>query len=139
METMRELERSGASEREVILTKQRSLFSRIEEYYAQLSEGLPEPKLLNAELTAIRIGNTALLTFPGEVFVGIALDIRQRSPFEQTMFAGLANDYIGYVPTSEANGSLGYEVVASRVTPEAAGTLIDSATSLLESLRRARG
>ena len=51
------------------------------------------------------------------------------------MFAGLANDYIGYVPTSEANASLGYEVIASRVTPEAAGVLIDSGVSLLETLR----
>ena len=46
------------------------------------------------------------------------------------MFVGLANDYIGYVPTREANASLGYEVVASRVTPEAAEVLIDAAVGL---------
>ena len=52
-----------------------------------------------------------------------------------TLFAGLANDYIGYVPTREANASLGYEVVASRVKPEAAEVLIDSAVGLLGELR----
>ena len=38
-EAMRHAERSGASNRDVIMAKQRSLFSRIEEYYALLSDG----------------------------------------------------------------------------------------------------
>ena len=135
VEAMRNAERSGASIRDVITAKQQSLFSRIEEYYALLAEGLPQPKLLEAELTGVRIGDTVILSFPGEVFVGISLEIRQRSPFDRTLFAGLANDYIGYVPTREANAALGYEVVASRVTPEAAGVLIDSALELLERLQ----
>jgi hypothetical protein len=132
---MREAEKAGASERNVILARQRSLFSRIEEYYAVLSEHLPAPKLLDAELTALRIGETVVLTFPGEVFVGIALDIRQRSPFVKTMFAGLANDYLGYIPTREANASLGYEVIASRVTPAAADILAESSVELLGRLK----
>jgi neutral ceramidase len=134
-EAMRHAELAGASNRDLIMAKQRSLFSRIEEYYALLSDGLPHPKLLEAELTAVRIGDTVILSFPGEVFVGISLEIRQRSPFYKTLFAGLANDYIGYVPTREANAALGYEVIASRVTPEAAGVLIDSALELLERLQ----
>jgi hypothetical protein len=132
---MREAEKAGASERDVILARQRSLFSRIEEYYSLLSDDLPSPKVLNAELTAVRIGETAVLSLPGEVFIGIALDIRRRSPFVKTMFAGLANDYLGYVPTREANASLGYEVIASRVTPEAADVLADSSVSLLGRLK----
>jgi neutral ceramidase len=133
---MNEAENQGLPNREKILAKQASLFSRIEEYYALLSEGLPEPMRLEAELTAIRIGETALLSLPGEVFVGISLNIRGRSPFVKTMFLGLANDYIGYVPTKEANASLGYEVVASRVTPEADAILTDAAIGLLEQLDR---
>jgi len=129
-------ERSGLPDRDQILLKQESLFSRIEEYYALLSDGLPEPRLLEAELTALRIGDTALLSLPGEVFVGISLSIRNRSPFARTMFLGLANDYIGYVPTKEASASLGYEVVASRVTPEADAVLTDAAVGLLERLNR---
>jgi hypothetical protein len=134
-EEMREAKQSGAADRELILARQRSLFSRIEEYYASLSESLAEPKLLEAELTAIRIGDTVLLSLPGEVFVAISLAIRQRSPFKRTMFAGLANDYIGYIPTAEATTSLGYEVVASRVSPGAAEVLTDSAVELLRSLK----
>ena len=134
-EEMRRAEESGAADRDLILARQRSLFTRIEEYYASLSECLAEPKLLEAELTAIRIGDTVLVSLPGEVFVAISLAIRQRSPFKSTLFVGLANDYIGYIPTAEAITSLGYEVVASRVTPGAAAVLTDSAVELLRSLK----
>ncbi len=135
-EQMREAERQGLPDPEQILLKQASLFSRIEEYYALLSDGLAEPVRLEAELTAIRIGETALLSLPGEVFVEISLSIRERSPFARTMFAGLANDYIGYVPARDASAALGYEVVASRVTPEADAILTDAAIQLLERLHR---
>jgi neutral ceramidase len=134
-DAMREAERSGVPDRDLILARQFSLFNRIEEYYALLLHESPESKLLEAELTAVRIGDTVLLSLPGEIFVGISLEIRKRSPFLKTLFAGLANDYIGYVPTREANASLGYEVVASRVRPEAAEVLIDSAVELLRALR----
>lgn len=134
---MEKVAQAGGPERDLILAKQQSLFSRIEQYYASLADGLPEPKLLAAELTAVRIGDTAILSLPGEVFVGISLAIRERSPFRNTFFAGLANDYIGYVPTAEANASLGYEVVASRVTSAAAAILTDAAAELLHQLRRA--
>lgn len=122
--------------KELLEARQRSLFSRIEEYYALLYErtGGVEPKTLAAELTAVRIGNTVLLSFPGEVFVEIALDIRNRSRFARTMFLGLANDYVGYLPTAEADAAAGYEVVAARVKPEAAAILTDGAVNLVNSL-----
>ena len=121
----------------LIGAKQTSLFSRIEEYYASLLEGASGRRSLPAELTAARIGNTAILSFPGEVFVEIGLAIRERSPFANTWFAGLANDYIGYVPTADASAALGYEVVASRVIPEAARVLTDAALGLLNRLEQA--
>jgi hypothetical protein len=47
----------------------------------------------------------------GEVFVAIALEIRRRSSFPITMFFGLANNYIGYIPRLGDKGE-GYEIVA---------------------------
>jgi hypothetical protein len=85
-------------------------------------------------VTAVQIGHTAIVTFPGEVFVAIALEIRRRSPFPRTMFFGLTNDYVGYIPTADANASAGYEVVASRVGPGAAAILESSVGQLLHSL-----
>lgn len=116
--------------------RQRSLFSRIEEYYAKLFEQLPgqASKTLDVEMIGIRIGETAIISLPGEVFVGIALGIRERSSFAKTMFLGLANDYIGYVPTPESSPSAGYEVIASRVTHEAAAAMSQTAAELLAAL-----
>jgi neutral ceramidase len=114
---------------ELIAAKQRYLFARIEEYYARLYEAAagPEPKRLTAELSVIQLGETSLVTLPGEVFVRIALNIRSASPFMKTMFLGLTNDYIGYVPDRFATATAGYEVIASRV-PWNAGVEMEQAT-----------
>lgn len=114
--------------------KQAHLFARIEEYYELLLDQTGHPATLSSEVTAIRIGDTAIVTFPGEMFVQIGINIRAQSTAPKTMFFGLTNDYIGYVPTPEANASLGYEVVASRVTPEASLVLEDECAKLIGTL-----
>lgn len=133
---VRSLETSGRDGEPLLHARQQSLFSRIEEYYALLYEQAiaADPKTLPVELIAVGIGSTALLTFPGEVFVSIGLDIRERSKFSRTMFLGLANDYIGYIPTADANAEAGYEVVASRVSPKASAVLVKGAVKLLDSI-----
>ena len=135
-EAMRQADNSGRLDEGVLRARQRSLYSRIEEYYALLYEETAgeEPKALRTELTALRVGQTALLSFPGELFVSIGLEIRARSGFPRTMILGLANGYVGYVPTAEANEAAGYEVVASRVTSDASDILVASALELLDSL-----
>lgn len=124
---------------EVILRRQNYLFARIEEYYASLLIEQPEMKTLDVEVSVVRLGETALLFVPGEVFVEIGLAIRTRSPFAKTMFFGLANDYIGYVPTIEQAKLSGYEVVASRVTPEASLVLENDSVKALESIFQTKG
>ncbi len=127
---------NAESEADSLWTRQQYLFARIEEYYACLYEGSagPEPKTLPVTLTAFRLGKAAFLTLPGEVFVRIALGIRERSPFETTMFLGLTNDYIGYVPDHEATSTSGYEVIASRVPASAGDMLQEAAAKLLQGL-----
>ncbi len=133
---MRSRREQAIADASTLEARQCSLYSRIEEYYAGLYEAQPgpEPKTLPAELIAIRIGDTAMISFPGEVFIEIALEIRRRSPFPTTMFLGLANDYIGYIPTADATASAGYEVVAARVAAEAAAILTDGCVELLHEL-----
>lgn len=125
---------------ELVAVKQRSLFARIEEYYAMLYESspAPEPKHLPAEMSVITLGRTALITLPGEVFVRIALGIRAASPFANTLFLGLTNDYIGYVPDEFAAASSGYEVIASRVPWQAGMAMQRAATGMLETLHAER-
>jgi len=125
---------------EMLAKRQHSLFARIEEYYAKLYEELdaPAPKALTVEFAVILLGETALLTLPGEIFVRVALGIREASPFAKTLFLGLTNNYIGYLPDHEASRDSGYEVVASRV-PAAAGDVLQAeAASMLRKLKEAR-
>ena len=120
----------------MVVIRQRYLFAKIEEYYARLYEesSAPEPKKLMIEFASIRLGETVFLTLPGEVFVRIALAIREASPFPKTLFLGLTNNYIAYVPDSEATSASGYEVVASRVPAEAGLVLQEVAADLLKQL-----
>ena len=62
-----------------------------------------------AEVMALRIGDTGLAALPGEVFCEFGMDIKTRSPAAHTMVTELANDAIGYLPTGEAFDQGGYE------------------------------
>lgn len=58
-------------------------------------------RTVDVELTAFRIGDFVLTTFPGELTVRIGLNIKQNSPHPQTFVAGYTNGYIYYAPTTE--------------------------------------
>ena len=102
----------GGQDPGMLVKRQQALFARIEEYYAALYEASysPEPKTLTVEFSAIVLGNTAFLTLPGEIFVRIALAMREASPYPRTLFLGLTNNYIGYLPDEEATAFSGYEL-----------------------------
>lgn len=58
-------------------------------------------RTIDVEVAGLRIGDFALLTFPGELTVQIGLDIKKSSPHKPTFVAGYTNGYIYYAPTSE--------------------------------------
>ena len=58
-------------------------------------------RTIDVELTAWRIGDFVLTTFPGELVVRIGLNIKEASPHERTFVAGYTNGYIYYAPTTE--------------------------------------
>ena len=65
-------------------------------------------------MTAIQIGDALFLSNPAEYFTSLSLEIKAASPFAKTMTVELANDCVGYVPTSEAfdpKTGGGYETV----------------------------
>jgi len=89
------------------------------------------------EVQAHRINDLAVVSLPGEVFCQIGLDIRAKSPFDTTMPIGLANGYIGYIPTPVDFELGGYETWlarSSRCAPEVGAMLSDKAAALLERL-----
>ncbi len=82
-------------------------------------------------IQAIVLGDALILTFPGEVFLEHAINALAENPFCDAMIFGLANDYVGYIPTKEAFSEGGYEVktsyASSRYDP-CAGDLLTAAS-----------
>jgi len=87
-----------------------------------------------AEIQAFRIGDAGFVSFPGEFFVEIGLDVKQRSPLHPTFLLGLANDSIGYIPTPEYYPEGGYEVSVARFGPSTAARWEEAAVRLLNQL-----
>jgi neutral ceramidase len=96
------------------------------------------PPELPSEVQVLRIGDSAWVGLPGEIFTEIGIAIRAGSPTPHTFAVELANDNRGYIPTDHAllhEG--GYETFANRWSPLGPGTegvLRETALRLLEQL-----
>jgi neutral ceramidase len=89
------------------------------------------------EVQALAVGDDlAIAGLPGEVFVELGLELRERSPFRHTLVIGLANEAIGYVPTRRAFEEGGYEPTSSRLLPGGGERLIEETLAMLSQLRR---
>ncbi|MBT3319811.1 MAG: hypothetical protein HN948_03335 [Clostridia bacterium] len=60
-------------------------------------------------MTAVRVGDIAAVTLPGEIFSQIGLNIKDKSPFDKTFMLGLSQGYCGYIPDKKAFAEGGYE------------------------------
>ncbi len=88
-------------------------------------------------LQALRIGDVAIVAVPGEFFTVLGIDIKRASPFRYTAIAGVANDYIGYIPDDEAYDLGGYQVWTGYHSLVERGTgemIVREAVRLLEEL-----
>lgn len=86
------------------------------------------------EISAIAVGDSALVGLPGEIFVELGLEIKGRSPFGYTFVAELCNDAIGYVPTRKAYKEGGYEATSSPLAPGTGEQMVEAALALLRDL-----
>ncbi len=103
--------------------KSEALYASIEHFYAT------ETGRLEVELGGIRIGDTALIALPAEVFVEIGLRIK-RAAGHRTLLAGIANGYVGYLPDRASYPAGGYEVVSSKVSEEGEDRLVEGVLNL---------
>jgi neutral ceramidase len=119
---------NGASTESVMKAKSKRLYASITDFYARemsiFSDGL-----LPVELQAIRVDDAVFLAIPAEVFVEIGLEIKRQSK-HKTFIVGIANGYIGYLPTAAAYAENGYEVVSSKVAPRSEELLYEEAMKL---------
>jgi len=111
-------------------------------YRPQKTVGEGDQQAVMAEMQAFRLGETALVTFAGELFVKIGLSIKSRSPVKNTLVASYTNGSVGYVPLPEDYPYGGYEVseafygygLPAPIAPEAAGLVEETALELIRSL-----
>lgn len=89
---------------------------------------------VTTEMAAIRIGDTAFVSIPGEYFVELGLYIKKHSPFHRTFIVELGLDSFGYIAHKEAYAQEGYEPVSSPIACGAGEIIADTAIKLLESL-----
>ena len=72
--------------------------------------GKPARRTRAASISALRMGNLALVFLPGEIFSQTADQIEKSSPFQNTIVIGFAESSVGYVPPSTVFHEGGYEV-----------------------------
>ena len=97
---------------------------------------------VEAPMHAVRIGDGAVVTVPGELFTELGWAIKQRSPAAPTLVAGYTNGAVGYFPTEAAYAEGGYEPVFSNrsygtlstVAPSCAQMFVETAVRMLEEL-----
>jgi len=71
---------------------------------------------------ALRVNDLGIAGLHGEVFVEFGLEIKERSPFPQTMVIGLANGTTGYIATDKALDEGSYETRLCRHVRSPKGT-----------------
>jgi hypothetical protein len=107
----------------------------------ELRAGLVSDRPVGA-VCALRVGDGAIVTGPGEIFSEIGLAVRERSPAEVTLYAGYTNGLLTYFPSAAAYPHGGYEPthgnrsfgLAAQVTPEADGLLVRAGVDALAEL-----
>jgi len=112
-----------------VLMGERSFQRRVRRF-----EATP-PTAHTTVVQALRIGDLALVSAPGELFVELGLEIKRRSPFAQTMVLELGNDSVGYIPTARAFEEGAYEPNSTPYMPGFGEQIVEAAVGLLEGLK----
>lgn len=97
-----------------------------------------EPLTYNLPLQAIRIGDGAIGTLPGEIFAETGLKLKKNSPFKYYFTISQANGQFGYVPPAEQHRLGGYETwlcSGSMLEVEAESKLVNELSSLISTVK----
>jgi neutral ceramidase len=126
----------SAGDMEQLQAKMQVLYASIGQILAEANSEYPSGTL-PLELQGVRVGDTLLAGLPAEAFAEVGQHMKRASG-SKILVVGLANGYIGYVPCRPAYLEGGYEIVSSRVTPEAEDVLAAAAASLASQLFQER-
>ena len=93
------------------------------------------PEVFDMELSAISIGEVALLGIPGEPFSGIGRALKESEGFGIVIPTCCTNGYQGYFPMKEAYDEGGYESRSSNFRAGVAEQMIEEGKALLSEVR----
>lgn len=133
-------EERGASESELRILRYHGL-NWARQIEAEILSGSPRTSVTGS-IHALRVGDGAIVTGPGEIFTEIGLAVKERSPADVTLYAGYSNGAISYFPTAAEYPLGGYEPsygnktygLPAQVSPECERLLIESGVRLVCSL-----
>jgi neutral ceramidase len=137
---LREAEKSGAPEPELrILRFHGANWARRAE--AEIASGSPRTSAVGV-VNAVRIGDGAIVTGPGEIFTEIGLAVKERSSADVTLYAGYSNGCVSYMPTAAEYPLGGYEPsygnktygLPAQVSPETERLLVEAGVRLVREL-----
>jgi hypothetical protein len=109
-----------------------------ERIYAERTVRMADmPARIEIPLQAVRIGDLAIVAIPFEVFVEIGLELKERSPFQDTFVMSLANGSYGYLPTVAHHELGGYEtwLGTNQVEIQTAPRIVDALLAMLARIR----
>ncbi len=94
------------------------------------------PVSRSLEQQAIRIGDAAFVTFPGELFSDIGLEIKKGSPVPKTFVIGVTCGPGGYLPSAKEFHDADYEIDGSPYSPKTERVCIDSSLQLIRQVAK---
>ncbi len=92
-----------------------------------------------APMHAIRINDSAIITFPGEPITAIGLSVKDRlksKGINCPILTSLTNDLIGYILTEDEYNKSGYEVTVSFYGPKLGELITNSAYQLVDRITK---
>ncbi len=114
-----------------------------ENHFTQVKDYVEAKRIIGVEtmpdekeicLTAVALGEWAIVGFPGEPFTEIGRQVKKNSKFTLQMTSCCAGGYEGYYPTSACFEQGGYEVRTARFKKGTAERVIENAIELLKNL-----
>jgi hypothetical protein len=113
-------------------------YHRHEKVYARRTLQMHEsPDDVSIILQTFRIGNLGICAIPFEVLVEIGLEIKEKSPFDQTFTISHANGTYGYLPPINQHKLGGYEtwLGTNRVEIQAAPKIVNMLINMFNDLQ----
>lgn len=101
-----------------------------------VKEGLLKGEEVASEVQALAVNDTIFIGVPGELFVEVGLEIKEKSGLEHVFIVGCANDSVGYILSSKAYEEALYETGATLFSPVAGQKISEAALDAVKAIAK---